>query len=259
MLAGKKAAEQSRYKLIGCDVLYRELCICVGRSPLAIDMEILPKGLHDMGRDAMHDRLQKAVDAADPGRYKGVLMGYGLCNNGLHGLTARRIPVVVPRAHDCITLFFGSKERYMEYFQSHPGVYFQTSGWIERGDKDDGLMRQSIGYRMGMDQTYEELLEKYGEDNAQYIFETLCQKPRFYGQFTFIEMGVEPDDRFERQTREMAAGMEWSFEKVRGDISLINRLVSGVWNDDEFLTVPPRHRVSARYDEGIIHAVPADE
>ena len=57
-----------------------------------------------------------------------------LCSNGLVGLTARNIPVVVPRAHDCITLFLGSKERYLDYFQSHTGVYFKTSGWIERGE-----------------------------------------------------------------------------------------------------------------------------
>ena len=42
--------------------------------------------------------------------------------------------LVVPRAHDCITLFLGSKERYLDYFQTHPGVYFKTSGWIERGE-----------------------------------------------------------------------------------------------------------------------------
>ena len=62
-----------------------------------------------------------------------MLFGYGLCGMGLVGLTARPKPVVIPRAHDCITLFLGSRERYLEYFNAHPGVYFKTTGWIERG------------------------------------------------------------------------------------------------------------------------------
>jgi hypothetical protein len=37
---------------------------------------------------------------------------YGLCNLALTSLRARAVPVVVPRAHDCITLYLGSRQRY---------------------------------------------------------------------------------------------------------------------------------------------------
>ena len=126
-----------------------------------------------------------------------MLFGYALCSNGLVGLTARNIPVVVPRAHDCITLFLGSKERYMDYFQSHTGVYFKTSGWIERGEDID--IDQSIQQQTGMMQSYEELVAKYGEDNAKFLYEQLGDRTHNYSGMTFIEMGIEPDDRFERK------------------------------------------------------------
>ena len=141
-----------RLKLIACEILYRELCAAVSRSINEVDIEFLPKGLHDIGQSGMSARLAEALAAVDESRYEAVLFGYGLCSNGLVGLTARNVPLVLPLAHDCITLFLGGKERYLEYFHAHPGVYFKTSGWIERGE----TLHQSIQQQTGMMQTYEE-------------------------------------------------------------------------------------------------------
>ncbi len=237
------------------------MCTAVARSANPVDIEFLSKGLHDIGSAKMLGRVQEAVDRVDASTYSAVLLGYGLCNNGLAGLTARAIPLVVPRAHDCITVFLGSKERYQDYFTDHPGVYFKTTGWIERGTNGGDLNQLSIAHQMGMDASYEELVAKYGEDNAKYLFEELCNTVKNYSQMTFIEMGVEPDDSFERRTREDAQERGWKFEKVPGDLLMIQRLVDGVWDAKEFLVVPPGWRVMAKYDEGIIAAeeVPRDQ
>jgi len=248
-----------KFKLISCDVFFREMCDAVARSPHRVDVQFLPKGLHDLRSVQMRERLQDAVDAVDAAAYDAVLLGYGLCNNGLHGLTARAIPLVLPRAHDCITMFFGSRERYLDYFFKKPGVYFKTSGWIERGEAVGELKQLSIGHLQGMDMTYEEMEEKYGEDNAQYLFETLIEsQQKSYKQYTFIEMGVEPDDRFERETEQLAAEKQWDYEKVQGNLSLIRRLVHGEWDEKDFLVVPKGQRVVARYDEGIVTAGPVE-
>jgi hypothetical protein len=243
-------------KLISCEIFFREICAAVARSPHTIDIEFLPKGLHDIGAKGMLERLQSALDRVDSGRYEAVLFGYGLCNNGIAGLTARSLPIILPRAHDCISLFFGSKERYQAYFDGHPGVFFKTTGWIERGVDSGELSQISIQRRTGMDQSYEELVARYGEDNAQYLWGEFCDMSRNYGQLTFIEMGIEPDDSFERRTRDEAIARGWNFEKVKGDMSLIRRLVDGIWDEREFLIVRPGQCVAARYDEGIIHAEP---
>ena len=242
-------------KLIACEIFYRELCAAVARSVNQVDIEFLPKGLHDIGQAGMSARLGEALAAVDESKYEAVLLGYGLCSNGLVGLAAGRIPLVVPRAHDCITLFLGNKQRYLDYFQTHPGVYFKTSGWIERGEGLSQYHQDSIQRLAGMAQTYEDLVAKYGEDNAAFLYEQLGNMTRNYNGLTFIEMGIEPDDRFERQAREEAAERGWKFEKLSGDMTLIQQLVDGPWDSDRFLVVPPGSRVAASFDEGIINAV----
>jgi hypothetical protein len=239
-----------RLKLISCEIFYREMCAAVARSPHQVDIEFLTKGLHDIGGAGMCERLQAAVDKVDESLYEGVLLGYALCGNGLAGLTARSLPLVLPRGHDCITLFLGSRQRYQDYFQNNPGVYFKTSGWIERGKNLDQLGYSSAKTGIGL--SFEELVAKYGEDNAQYLWEQLGGYTKNYRKLTFIEMGIEPDGRFERQTQEEAAARNMEYEKIPGDMTLIERLVHGNWDGDGFLIVPPGHRIVARYDETIV-------
>jgi hypothetical protein len=243
-----------RIKLITCEILFREICASVARSPHFVDVEFLPKGLHDIAGKGMCERIQAQVDLVDPSRYDAIALGYALCGMGLAGLAARSLPLVLPRGHDCITLFLGSRDRYLEYFNGNPGVYFKTTGWIERGKDLRQIGGDSLGSRFGVARSYEELAARYGEDNARYLWETLGGYTKNYGKLTFIEMGVEPDGRFERETREEAAQRGMEFEKVAGDMRLIERLVNGEWDGEDFLVVPPGYRVVARLDESIVAA-----
>ena len=239
-------------KLISCEIFYREFCSVVASSPNTVDAEFLPKGLHDIGSEGMRERLQCALDRVDDPRYEAVLLGYGLCNNGVVGLTAGKYPLVIPRAHDCITLFLGSADRYLDYFNSHPGVYFKTTGWIERGKADGELSQLSVGKVLGVGQDYQELVARYGEDNARYLWAELGDLTRNYSKFAYIDMGLGPDASFEQQAREEAVQRGWKFEKLIGDLGMFRRLVDGIWDEKEFLVVPPGRQVMADYGEGLI-------
>ena len=126
-------------------------------------------------------------------------------------MEARSIPLVLPRAHDCITLLMGSRSRFETYFQDHPGVYYRSTGWVERGADLEPLARNQTG--MGF--TLDALIERYGEDNGTFLYEELTRYQQTYQQLTFIETGIEPDDRFETEARAEAVEKGWKFEKVR--------------------------------------------
>ncbi len=239
-----------RLKLISCEILYREMCFAAARSPHQVDVEFLSKGLHDLGSGPMRARLQESIDRVDAREFDAVLMGYALCGNGLAGLRARAVPLVIPRAHDCIALLMGSRHRYQVYFDANPGVYFRSTGWIERGE---GL-EQVFYERTGFGHSLEELVARYGEDNGRYLYEQLTGYQRTYQRLTYIETGLEPDGSFEQRARDEAVRRSWTFEKIAGSLTLFERLVAGNWPDEDFLVVKPGWRAAPSYEQNVLRA-----
>lgn len=237
-----------RLKLIGCEVLFRELCEAAARAPHQVDVEFLPKGIHDLGGEPMRDEIQKRIDAVPPGAADAIALGYGLCGMGLHGLEARHTPLVLPRAHDCIALLLGSRERYQQHFEDHPGTYYRSTGWLERGQS----IQQIAQNRTGSGLSLEQLVARYGEDNGHYLYDELTRYRAAYHRLAFIETGLEADNRFEEESRWQAAEQGWRFEKIAGDLAWIRRLLTGEWREQEFLVVQPGERVRATWDEQIV-------
>jgi len=233
------------------------MCAVIARSPNEVDVEFMPKGLHDLGCSSMRKRIQEAIDRTDPEHYEAVLLGYALCGNGTAGLAAGSLPLVIPRAHDCIALLMGSRERYQNYFQEKPGTYFRSTGWLERGEDTQQDTLRIVRNKTGAGFTRDELVLRYGEESGQYLFDELNAYQSTYRQLTYIATGLEPDDRFEKQARQEAAGKGWEFERVEGSLDLFERLLAGDWNEENFLIVPPGWRVTATYGTGILDKEPS--
>ncbi len=225
-----------RFQFIICKVMQREAYYCAARSPNSIDIVLMPQGLHNTP-DKLCAEVKKALDKTTDvqGRaYDASLLGYGLCSNGIVGLSAE-IPIVVPRGHDCITLLLGSKEKYRQYFDSHPGTYWFSPGWIET-DTQPGRQR------------YEKLLkeyaEKYGPDNAKYLMETEQDWMKKYSQATYIDWGFPNTDKEKRITKDAAGYLNWNYDEIKGDPSLLQRLLDGRWNESDFLVVKPGQKIT---------------
>ncbi|MBZ5580246.1 MAG: DUF1638 domain-containing protein [Acidobacteriia bacterium] len=241
-----------RLKLISCEVIHREMSAAIACSPHQVDAEFLPKGLHSLGGRAMQARLQEAADHAGSTPYDAVLFGYALCGNGTAGLASRTVPFVIPRAHDCIALLMGGDERHRIYREDHPGVYYRSPGWLERGQELEQAALEQVRQRTGSGFSLEQLIARYGPENGRFLFGQFQGYERNYEQLTYISTGLEPDASFEARARREAGSRGWRFESVPGDLSLFAKLVSGDWDEANFLIVPPGWRVKATYDGGIL-------
>jgi hypothetical protein len=250
-----------RLKIIACEIMFREICYCVSQSKNIIDIKFLRKGLHDFGQKEMSQALQHEIDQVPKNKYEAILLGYGLCSNGVAGLKTERIPLIIPRAHDCITLLLGSKERYRQYFEAHPGTYFRSTGWIERNllaEEDQG---KDILSQLGLNRTLEEYVSKYGEENAQYLMQTFEEWKglRHYDRIAYIDMGIGNFPEYEEKARKEAFDKGWKFERLKGDISLLRKLIEGDWNKEEFLVVQPGEKIMPIYVGDIMRAQVTDE
>jgi len=227
--------------------MQREAYFCAARSKNVVDIVLMEQGLHDEP-EKLRREVQKALDNTCDiqGRpYDASLLGYGLCSNGIVGLSAK-IPIVAPRGHDCITLLLGSKDKYQEYFDSHRGVYWYSPGWIESGKQPS-------------EERYEKMLkeykEKYGDDNAQYLMEVEQSWIKEYDWATYIDWGFVDSDEYKNYTKRCAEFLRWNYDELKGSPVLMQKLVDGHWHDSKFLVVKPGQKISEDLtNDGIIKA-----
>lgn len=242
-------------KVIACQVFTRELKHLLARSPHAVDLEIIPMGLHSLGVE-MRPQLQERIDAADSLGYDAILLGYALCGRGTEGLIARTIQLILPRAHDCIGVLMGHRHRYASYFEDHPGVYYRSPGWVEFQTPDLKLQPAYATQKnfLGAQSTLDEFIAKYGEDNGRYLYEQFSAFRHSYSGLTYIATGIASDESCRSQARAEAAKEGWVFDEVAGSLALLERLVNGPWDADSFLIVPPGAQIRATIDENIVEA-----
>jgi len=239
---------------IVCEVLTRECWKAGAASPHVVTISIQPFGLHE-NPDELRTNLQNEIDRVPSGCYDYILLGYGLCSRGTAGLVARHTPIVIPRAHDCITLLLGSQDKYEQEFTDHPGTYYYSAGWVER---KQGEVRQgtiAAEKERQVRDRFKEYAEKYGEDNARYLIEQESLWIANYNRAAFIDTGVGNKDVYRHFTQQVAESHGWTYEEVSGDTRIIDLLFSGDWNEKEFLIVRPGQHTIEDVNHGIISAI----
>lgn len=243
-------------KLIACKVLSREISTLIPRNPNFIDVTYLQQGLHDTP-SKLCQVVQEQIDAIEEDRdmhslswgkvgkkIDAIVLAYGLCSNGIQGVFSKKYPIVVPRAHDCITLLLGSKERYDRYFNKLGGrAYWYTPGWIE-----NTAMPSKERYK----QIKEEYTRLYGEDNAEYLLSMELGWQEKYEHVAYVGWDGILQDGFEEYARSCANDFDWEFHYYNGQDTLMRDLLSGNWDNERFLVVPPGESIQASFDKGIL-------
>ncbi len=245
-----------RLRCIGCEVLARPIYLCAAMSPHIVDVSFLRIALHETPA-TFRARLQAEIDAAGP-EYDAVVLAYGLCGGATVGLAAGRAPLIVPRAHDCITLFLGSRERYQREFVEHPGTYWYAADYLERSDTEmegasTGLFGVGASTDAELQAAYAEYVERFGPDNADYLMETMGAWREHYDRAVFLDLDLGDTSVGAERARHEAERRGWLFERIVGDLTLVRRLLQGDWADD-FLALQPGQRLEMTYDENVLGA-----
>ena len=248
-----------RLLCIGCEVLARPLYLCAAHSPHIVDIRLFRRALHNDPAD-LFARLQTEIDSTarvEGLQYDAIVMAYGLCGTATAGLTARGIPLVFPRAHDCITLFLGSRERYQEHFEEFPGTYWYALDYLERDDGAGGALSLGSGSETDLAAVYDEYVRRFGKDNADYLMEVMGAWQEHYQRAALIDMGVGDIAKAEERAKVDASRRGWTFDRVAGDVILIHRLLAGDWADD-FVIVQPGEQIAMTYDGTVMGCTPSE-
>ena len=193
---------------------------------LTAEITFLDYGLHAVPKN-LRQTLQQAIDSIEQPSL--IVLGYGLCGNGLDGINAGKHYLLIPRTDDCIAILLGSYQAYLREMNTEPGTYYLSKGWLEAGTNPLAESRK-----------YE---EKYGAETTTFLMDT---QYRHYRRLMMVAHNEQELETYRPQAHEVAAycarwGMR--YEEILGTDDYLRRLVEiaiGLeQTGDEFLLIPP--------------------
>ena len=175
---------------------------------LVDEIVFMDYGLHRVP-SRMTRALQETLDQIETPSL--VVLGYGLCGNGLQGIKAGRHTLLVPRVNDCIALLLGSHKAYIREFEAVPGTYYLSKGWLESGSHP---LKE-----------YEEYLPKYGPEQAMWIMD---QQYQHYERLVLVAHHQSDLESYRPQALEVARFCQrWGmrYEEILGSDEYVRHLV----------------------------------
>jgi hypothetical protein len=218
-MAVESASRKGRRVVIACRVMEPELNHVLaegGEGDEGVEIVYLDQLLHRTPGKLL-DLVQQKIDEVAQTASR-IVLGYGLCSNGVVGVTARQQGLIIPRCHDCIALFLGSPGRYQEIFRSKPGTYYLTPGWIREQKDPLGII--------------EEYVPKYGRDTARWLIE---EELKHYTHIALINTGVDEMAPLRARAMENATVLKKEYEEIAGSLDYFRELLHGPYTDEKFL------------------------
>lgn len=250
----RMATSTNSFNVIACEALARAVYFYAAQSPHRINLTLQKIGLHDRPT-SLREHLQRLIDQTPSEDYDAILLTYGLCGRAIDGLVSRDLPLVIPRAHDCITLYLGSRDAYAEQQNNQPGTYWYSQDYLERSGRFGENMALGSALPADLNNTYDEYVRKYGEDNAKYLMETLSGWQQHYTRAVLFETEFGVDEEIRQRANAEANKNGWQLESIPSNFKLIKKQIFGEW-DQDFLFVPPQYQVQMTADERIVEAIP---
>ncbi len=218
--------QDTKTAVIACQIMEPEIEAAI-RNPEQIQVVYLDQGLH-LTPARMAATIQEAVDHVDA-PIERVVLGYGLCANGIVGVKAGNQGLIVPLCHDCIGFFLGSPQAYLDDFHSRPGSYYLTPGWIAQ--RKDPLSIIEDDY-----------VPRYGRATAEWAKK---EELKHYTHMVLVNTGVADLEPMREIGRKNADYFGMQYREIEGrSREFFRKLIYGPYLDDEFVTVPPGEMIT---------------
>ena len=122
----------------------------------------------------------------------------------------------------------GSRERYQDYFEQNPGVYFRSTGWLERGENLEQESCRSSATGPARATRWRSWWRDTAKRTGSTCSSELNSYQRTYQKLTYISTGLEPDGAFERKRERRSGGATAGSSRAwRATCSLFERLLCG--------------------------------
>jgi len=234
-----------RLALFACRVFEQEIALHAAAAKHIMETRFFEVGLHDRP-DELRATLQAALSEVEHrDDIEAVVLAYGLCGRGTAGLQPSRHKLVIPRAHDCITVFMGSKEIYAEHQRHCHTCYFYTPGWNRE--------RRVPGPEQ-LESKRVEFLKKFDPEDVEFLIETEREQWALYDTATYIDLGTDDAAAEAEYARRCADWLGWKFERMHGDPALLRDLLWGNWDAERFQIIEPGSRLGHSPDEAILRS-----
>ena len=205
--------------VIACGVMKEELeLVAQGRN---VSFLFLEQALHRTPKK-IAVLIQEKIDLVSESVER-IVIAYGLCSGGIKGIRGHRQTLVVPRIHDCIALFLGSREAYKEAFRSSPGTYYLTPGWVAEKKDPLGII-------------YEDYAPKHGLETALWVME---EELKHYKSIALINTGAGNMESLRARAKENCIALEKEYCVIEGSLDYFGRLVLGPYDSEDFVVIPP--------------------
>ena len=215
-----------RITIVACRVMEPEF-EAVRKNHENVEILYLDQGLHRTPQK-MAEQVQAMVDQAARTAER-IVLGYGLCSNGIVGVEARQQGLIVPRCHDCIAFFLGSPKAYLDDFHARPGTYYLTPGWI--AERKDPLSIMRVEYE-----------PRFGQETAEWIKR---EELKHYTHIVLINTGVAELEPLQKIARDNALFFDMEYVEIEGkSLEYFNKLVKGPYDSDEFIHLSPGEAVT---------------
>ncbi len=243
---------------IACGVFRTDLQEILPLLPEKPEVEYLEGGLH-AEPNLLRRELQNAIGRV-PDSFERIVLLYGVCGKGIVGLKSLKQTMVIPKVHDCISLFLGGTREYRKQFSHQPGTYYISPGWYEEQVQPRG--RQMIKKQAHLPPEYADTLDKevleerFGSENSQAVTEFFDAWKKNYTRAVYIDTGSGEENKYSAHARKMAEENGWEYTRLEGSRRLIAACFETVENNalsgEEILVVPPGREVTFDSATGLI-------